>query len=279
MTAVELLTELRRNGVEVAVFDDKLAVRDARGFLTAKHRMDLRRHREALVDLLTTDSVMRASHEPRAVSSCSSSPYASAAGGRERPPMRDRDPILQLDPAVLDQLIESWPKWGRPFSRHLHFEIMNAVHRGYRPDDPLPLKPGAPVPGCDCELCTGLPSNHPARQVAGIRRRGATKQPRKHLDVDAARCVPILDVVRQLDLGEPLRVGSEYRVRCPFHDDRRPSLRICPMKNVWYCDPCGCGGDTIELVMRVTGAGFRQAVLHLAGKRAGESTHSSTTTP
>jgi DNA primase len=41
-------------------------------------------------------------------------------------------------------------------------------------------------------------------------------------------------------------------------------LRVNPGKNVWYCDPCGVGGDSIAFLMRVQGLGFAEAVRELA---------------
>jgi hypothetical protein len=54
-----------------------------------------------------------------------------------------------------------------------------------------------------------------------------------------------------LVLGDPefVRRGREYAVRCPFHRDRHPSLRINPEKRTWFCDVCGRerSGDVIDL--------------------------------
>jgi DNA primase len=49
------------------------------------------------------------------------------------------------------------------------------------------------------------------------------------------------------------RVGKELIGLCPFHDDRRPSLCIDPVKNVWDCKgACGEGGDVSLLLRRKT---------------------------
>jgi hypothetical protein len=59
------------------------------------------------------------------------------------------------------------------------------------------------------------------------------------------------------------KVGREYHGLAPCHDDRRPSLRINPEKQAWYCDPCGRGGDVIEFVMVADGLTFPQALCAL----------------
>jgi DNA primase catalytic core len=57
------------------------------------------------------------------------------------------------------------------------------------------------------------------------------------------------------------RQGADLIGKCPFHDDRSPSLVITPAKNLWHCmGACNAGGDVIEWVMRAEGVSFRHAV-------------------
>jgi DNA primase catalytic core len=57
------------------------------------------------------------------------------------------------------------------------------------------------------------------------------------------------------------RQGADLLGKCPFHDDRSPSLVITPAKNLWHClGACNAGGDVIEWVMRAEGVSFRHAV-------------------
>jgi DNA primase catalytic core len=73
------------------------------------------------------------------------------------------------------------------------------------------------------------------------------------------KAIPLLDLCR--DYGIELRQeGKDWKGRCPFHDDRTPSFVVTPSKNLWNClGACGCGGDTIQLVMRKEGVSFRHA--------------------
>ena len=70
------------------------------------------------------------------------------------------------------------------------------------------------------------------------------------------------------------RHGKDLIGRCPFHDDREPSLVVSPGKNLWHClGACGEGGSVIDWVMKHRGVGFREAVELLggdAGVRLGE---------
>jgi DNA primase len=55
--------------------------------------------------------------------------------------------------------------------------------------------------------------------------------------------------------------GSDLIGRCPFHDDRTPSLVVTPTKNLWHClGACQAGGTVIDWVIKAEGVSFRHAV-------------------
>jgi DNA primase len=57
------------------------------------------------------------------------------------------------------------------------------------------------------------------------------------------------------------RHGADLHGRCPFHDDKTPSLVITPAKNLWHClGACQAGGTVIDWVMKAEGISFRHAV-------------------
>jgi DNA primase catalytic core len=57
------------------------------------------------------------------------------------------------------------------------------------------------------------------------------------------------------------RHGANLLGKCPFHDDKTPSLVITPSKNLWNClGACNTGGSCIDWVMRANGVSFRHAV-------------------
>ena len=56
-------------------------------------------------------------------------------------------------------------------------------------------------------------------------------------------------------------MGQTCIGRCPFHDDRTPSLVVTPAKNLWHClGACQAGGTVIDWVMKAEGVSFRHAV-------------------
>ena len=63
------------------------------------------------------------------------------------------------------------------------------------------------------------------------------------------------------------RHGADWIGRCPFHDDKTPSLVISPTKGLWHClGACATGGSAIDWVMRDRGVPFRRAVELLRGE-------------
>ncbi len=56
------------------------------------------------------------------------------------------------------------------------------------------------------------------------------------------------------------RRGRDHVGRCPFHEDREPSLSVSPEKNLWRCFGCDAGGDVIAWTMKREGVSFRHAV-------------------
>jgi len=74
--------------------------------------------------------------------------------------------------------------------------------------------------------------------------------------------VSIEDIIGQV---VPLkRHGSWYRGRCPFHDDRNPSLVVWPRTGTWKCMTCmPMRDDVIGFVMRWQGISLTEALAWL----------------
>jgi len=54
--------------------------------------------------------------------------------------------------------------------------------------------------------------------------------------------------------------GERKVARCPFHEDRNPSLVLYPESGTFFCFGCRAHGDVITFLMRTEGLSFRQAV-------------------
>ena len=75
--------------------------------------------------------------------------------------------------------------------------------------------------------------------------------------------------------------GESLVGRCPFHEDKTPSLVVTPKKNLWHClGACRTGGTVIDWVMKAEGISFLHAVellrsgAELSPAPAGASKHS-----
>jgi hypothetical protein len=56
------------------------------------------------------------------------------------------------------------------------------------------------------------------------------------------------------------KVGRDYIGSSPCHNDRHPSLRVNPDKQVWFCDPCAIGGDVIRFIQVADKVSFKEAI-------------------
>lgn len=68
--------------------------------------------------------------------------------------------------------------------------------------------------------------------------------------------------VRQAAAHYGLKVERGGMARCPFHDDRHPSMKL--NERYFYCFGCGATGDVIDLVARLFGLGSYEAAQKLA---------------
>jgi len=74
----------------------------------------------------------------------------------------------------------------------------------------------------------------------------------------------IVDLVgKHLELR---RSGRGFVGRCPWHDDRKPSLQVNPDRQTWKCWVCDIGGDVFSFVMKKEGLDFREALQMLADR-------------
>ena len=70
-------------------------------------------------------------------------------------------------------------------------------------------------------------------------------------------------VGKHLDLR---RAGRNFVGRCPWHDDRKPSLNVNPDRQTWKCWVCDIGGDVFSFVMKREACDFREALKMLADR-------------
>lgn len=57
--------------------------------------------------------------------------------------------------------------------------------------------------------------------------------------------------------------GKDWIGLCPFHMDKKPSLRVTPGKGLWRCMSCEAAGDAIRFVAKKDGLTDKEAALKL----------------
>ena len=103
------------------------------------------------------------------------------------------------------------------------------------------------------------PSGHPSGRPAGLLTPAVLESVRERAQ--------ITDLFGPTELKKS---GREFVTRCPWHDDRRPSLSVSPSRNRVHCYVCDKGTDAIGWLQDRQGLSFQEAVLELA-RRTGVS--------
>lgn len=62
--------------------------------------------------------------------------------------------------------------------------------------------------------------------------------------------------------------GTQFKARCPFHNEKTPSFHISPERGFYYCFGCGAKGDIFSFVQQFEGLDFKGS-LKLLAERAG----------
>jgi len=61
-----------------------------------------------------------------------------------------------------------------------------------------------------------------------------------------------------------LQCDRNHRLRCPFHDDKTPSMQVYPKTDTWTCFSSNCtagSGDQVDFIMKKEGVSKHEAIL------------------
>jgi DNA primase len=76
--------------------------------------------------------------------------------------------------------------------------------------------------------------------------------------------ISIIDVVSQYVRLE--KSGSQFRARCPFHNEKSPSFYVSPSRSGYHCFGCGEHGDIFSFLQKIENLEFKEALKVLADK-------------
>ncbi len=80
--------------------------------------------------------------------------------------------------------------------------------------------------------------------------------------------VDIVDVISNYVRLE--KSGTQFKGRCPFHNEKSPSFYVSPAKNFYHCFGCAAHGDIFTFTMNIENIPFKDA-LKLMAEKAGVS--------
>ena len=89
--------------------------------------------------------------------------------------------------------------------------------------------------------------------------------PNGHFDAEAVkRRVDIERLMAKYEVTLKRTAPDQLMARCPFHDDKTPSLSITPSKGLFYCHGCQASGDAISFVQQIENIDFPEALKRVA---------------
>jgi DNA primase catalytic core len=77
-----------------------------------------------------------------------------------------------------------------------------------------------------------------------------------------------LDIVEVVQRHMVLKKsGRNYMGKCPFHNDKSPSMNVNREKGIFKCFACGVGGDAFTFLMKLENRSFGELIRDLAEER------------
>lgn len=76
--------------------------------------------------------------------------------------------------------------------------------------------------------------------------------------------LPISDLLGSYLTLQPS--GTQFKARCPFHNERTASFSVSPERGLYYCFGCGAKGDIFTFVQQFEGVDFKGALKILADR-------------
>ncbi|WP_373532481.1 DNA primase [Vampirovibrio sp.] len=76
----------------------------------------------------------------------------------------------------------------------------------------------------------------------------------------------IIDVIQRHVILK--KTGRSYAGKCPFHNDKSPSMNVSREKGIFKCFSCGVGGDSLTFLMKIENKTFGEIIRDLAQEQS-----------
>jgi DNA primase len=81
----------------------------------------------------------------------------------------------------------------------------------------------------------------------------------------------IVEVIRRHVILK--KSGRSYTGKCPFHNDKSPSMNVSQEKGIFKCFACGVGGDALTFLMKLENRSFGEVIRDLAQEQGIDIAH------
>lgn len=86
-----------------------------------------------------------------------------------------------------------------------------------------------------------------------------------HIDVEGIKArADIVATIESYGI-ELKKAGHNFKVCCPFHNEKTPSFTVYPDENRWHCYGCQANGDVFAFVMKMENCDFKTAAAKVGG--------------
>ncbi len=72
----------------------------------------------------------------------------------------------------------------------------------------------------------------------------------------------IIDIIQRHVILK--KMGRNYAGKCPFHNDKSPSMNVSREKGIFKCFACGVGGDSLTFLMKIENKTYGEVIRDLA---------------